>query len=67
MRKGIGRLLLDVCLAEAREAGIRTMMCQSTLPAEAFYATAGFRRIGLVEVETGPGVLLPAVEMQRSF
>ena len=34
------------------------MMCQSTLPAEPFYASAGFRRIGLIEVEMGPGVLL---------
>ena len=67
LRKGIGRLLLDVCLAEAREAGIRTMMCQSTLPAEPFYAAAGFRRIGLIEIEMGPGVRLPAVAMQRSF
>ena len=58
VRKGVGRLLLDVCLVEARDAGIRTMMCQSTLPAEAFYASAGFRRIGLIEVEMGPGVLL---------
>jgi GNAT superfamily N-acetyltransferase len=67
LRKGIGRLLLDVCLTEAREAGIRTMMCQSTLPAEPFYAAAGFRRIGLIEIEMGPGVRLPAVAMQRSF
>jgi GNAT superfamily N-acetyltransferase len=67
VRKGVGRLPLDVCLAEARDAGIRTMMCQSTLPAEPFYAGASFRRIGLIEVKMGLGVLLPAVEMQRSL
>ena len=33
------------CLAEAWDAGISTMMCQSTLPAEPFYRSAGFRRI----------------------
>jgi hypothetical protein len=43
------------------------MMCQSTLPAEPFYAGAGFGRIGLIEVKMGLGVLLPAVEMQRSL
>jgi GNAT superfamily N-acetyltransferase len=65
LRKGIARLLLEQCLAEARAAGVRTMMCQSTLPAEPFYAAAGFRRIGVIEIEMAPGVLLPAVEMQR--
>jgi N-acetylglutamate synthase-like GNAT family acetyltransferase len=65
LRKGVARLLLEHCLAEARAAGIHTMMSQSTLPAEKFYAAAGFRRIGPIEVEMGPGVVLPAVEMQR--
>jgi GNAT superfamily N-acetyltransferase len=67
VRKGVGRALLDVCLAGARDAGVRTVMCQSTLPAEPFYAAAGFRRIRVIEVEMGPGVLLAAVEMQRSL
>jgi N-acetylglutamate synthase-like GNAT family acetyltransferase len=67
LRKGVARLLLEHCLAEARAAGIRVMMSQSTLPAEQFYAAAGFRRIGPIEVEMGPGVVLPAVEMQRQL
>jgi GNAT superfamily N-acetyltransferase len=65
LRKGVARLLLEHCLAEARAAGIHIMMSQSTLPAEKFYAAAGFRPIGPIEVEMGPGVVLPAVEMQR--
>jgi GNAT superfamily N-acetyltransferase len=64
LRKGVARLLLEHCLAEARAAGIRVMMSQSTLPAEQFYAAAGFRRVGPIMVEMGPGVILPAVEMQ---
>ena len=64
LRKGVARLLLEHCLAEARSAGIQVMMSQSTLPAEQFYAAAGFRRIGAITVEMGPGAVLPAVEMQ---
>ena len=64
MRKGVARSLLRRCLEEASAAGFRTMMCQSTLPAEGFYRSAGFRRLGIVEVELGPALLLPAVEMR---
>lgn len=67
LRKGIARLLLDRCLSEATTAGFRLMMSQSTLPAEKFYAAAGFRRVRPIEVEMGPGILLPAVEMQREL
>jgi hypothetical protein len=39
-------------------------MSQSTLPAEAFYASAGFRRLGVIDVEMVSGVVLPAIEMR---
>lgn len=65
LRKGIARLLLDRCLAEAEASGIRTMMSQSTMPAEQFYTAAGFVRVRTIEVEIGPGVFLPAIEMRR--
>jgi GNAT superfamily N-acetyltransferase len=64
LRRGVGRRLLDHCIDEARRSGISIMMSQSTLPAEPFYASAGFRRLGLIDVAMAPGVVLPAVEMQ---
>ena len=64
LRRGAARRLLDHCVDEARRLGVRTMMCQSTLPAEAFYAAAGFRRLGVIDVQMGPGVVLPAIEMR---
>lgn len=64
MLKGVARSLLRRCLEEASAAGVQTMMCQSTLPAEGFYRSAGFRRLGIVEVELGPNLVLPAVEMR---
>ncbi len=65
LRKGVARLLMERCLAEAHGAGARLMRCQSTLPGERFYASAGFRRIRPIEVAMGPGVTLPAIEMER--
>ncbi|WP_047147794.1 GNAT family N-acetyltransferase [Aquamicrobium sp. LC103] len=67
VRMGIARLLLDRCLAEAHATGARLMKSQSTLSGERFYAAAGFRRIGEVEVEFAPGIILPAIEMERAL
>ena len=67
LRRGVARRLLDHCLKEATAAGIRIMRSQSTLPAERFYAGAGFRRVRLIDVDMGNGVLLPAVEMEREL
>ena len=64
LRRGVAGRLLQHCLGEARRTGIRTMMSQSTLPAEQFYASAGFQRVGIVQVEMAPGLILPAIEMR---
>ena len=64
LRLGVARRLLEHCLREAAEAGVKTMMSQSTLPAETFYASAGFRSVGQVEVEMAPGLILPAIDMR---
>jgi GNAT superfamily N-acetyltransferase len=64
LRKGIARMLLDRCIAEAATAGMKLMKSQATLPAEPFYAAAGFRRVGLIEVKMGDATL-PAVDMER--
>lgn len=64
-RKGIARMLLDRCLVEATAAGMHLMKSQATLTGEPFYAAAGFRRVGMIEVEMGPGNMLPAVDMER--
>lgn len=67
LRKGVAQALLQHCLREAASAGVKTMKSQSTLPAEPFYAAAGFRRVRPIEVEMGTGVMLPAVEMERAL
>lgn len=65
-RKGIARLLLMRCLADAARAGVGRMKCQSTLPGEAFYASAGFRRLQVRDAEIASGIYLPVVDMERA-
>ena len=64
LRKGVARALLDRCLHDAAKAGATLMKSQSTLPAERFYASAGFRRVGPIEVQVGQ-TAMPAIDMER--
>jgi len=66
-RKGVAKLILERCFAEATAAGARIMHSRSTLPAESFYAAAGFRQIGMIDVKLSSGIVLPAIEMEREL
>ena len=65
-RQGVAHRLLDHCLAEAARSGAKVMRSQATLPAEPFYAKAGFRRVRTVEVQIGPATI-PAIDMERAL
>ncbi|MGE0503653.1 MAG: GNAT family N-acetyltransferase [Rhizobiaceae bacterium] len=67
LRKGLAKMLLDRCVAEAAAAGLKALQAQSTLLAEPFYAAAGFRRIGRGRARMGPEASLPVVEMERKL
>ncbi|MBO6724939.1 MAG: GNAT family N-acetyltransferase [Rhizobiaceae bacterium] len=67
LRRGLARQLIERCLNEARERGVRLIKVQSTLHAERFYASAGFRSVGPIDVTIGPGIMLPAVGMELYF
>ena len=65
LRRGLARLLLDHCLQEAKARGATLMKSQATLPAEKFYASAGFRTLRPIEVRMGPDIVLPALDMEQ--
>ena len=67
VRQGIGRALLTHAMAEARRAGLSRLDCQSTLTAEPFYRACGFRSLGRIEVPLGPGIVFPAIAMERAL
>ena len=63
-RQGIGAALLTRCFHDAKSAGIHTLHCYSTLNAEPFYHTHGFRAVEAINVPMGANIFFPAVLMQ---
>jgi GNAT superfamily N-acetyltransferase len=66
-RRGIGRMLLDACVAAARAAGFSRLMLVSTLPGEPLYRAYGFEAIEAMEVALPDGVIVPCIRMGRSI
>lgn len=68
LRKGIAAAIMAEVLGAARIAGVRRMECLSTRTAVPFYAAQGFVVMGAeVDVPLGPGIVFPAVPMQRQL
>ncbi|MGP6088036.1 GNAT family N-acetyltransferase [Antarctobacter jejuensis] len=65
VRRGVGRMLLDHIMAEARAEGLAALHCISTRTAEPFYAAMGFEAEGATEVTLRGGIAFPAVAMRR--
>lgn len=65
VRRGIGRAIMERIFADAGGAGITHLTCLSTRTAVPFYEAMGFRTVGPVEVPLRPGIVFPAVRMQR--
>ncbi len=63
LRRGVGTALLGRCIEEAGVAGVRRLECLSSLVAERFYASAGFRPVGSRSVILAPGVQFDSVVM----
>lgn len=63
LRRGVGSTLLGRSIAEARVAGVRRLECLSSLVAEGFYASAGFRAVGRRSVILAPGVQFDSIVM----
>lgn len=67
VRSGLGRTILQRCLADMRKAGAHEAESLSTLMAEPFYASQGFGRVGVETVRLGGDVDFPAVKMRRAL
>lgn len=65
LRRGIGGAILDLSMAGARAVGCTEMECDSSLPAERFYAAHGFVRLGMRDVMIGGAYRFPVVRMRR--
>jgi N-acetylglutamate synthase-like GNAT family acetyltransferase len=66
-RRGLGRLLFDRCLADARGVGFRRLELMATLPGEPLYRALGFAAEERVELALPDGVHVSLVRMSRAI
>ena len=64
LRHGVGRMLYERCEADARAARFTRFEAWASLNGEAFYASLGFKRLGLIETPMSRGVMFPAIRME---
>ena len=67
VRQGIGRMLMDRVISEARAAGVEWLDCLSTRTAVPFYRALGFRDVRARDLALGPGIGFPVVRMVRDL
>ncbi|HEV7651791.1 MAG TPA: GNAT family N-acetyltransferase [Actinophytocola sp.] len=63
-RRGLGRAILDRCVAAAREEGYRSLVLMATLPGEPLYRAFGFREVRRTEVPLPDGTTIGGVSME---
>ena len=63
-RRGLGRAILDRCVAAARVAGYRSLVLMATLPGEPFYRAYGFREVRRTDVVLADGTVIGGVSME---
>lgn len=66
LRRGVGRLILDLCEAEARAVGFDRAELVATLGGEPLYRAAGYQEIKRFEDDRG-GAPVPLVRMGKSL
>ena len=64
-RRGIGRLVLSLCEAAAREEGFRSLELVATVAGEPLYLACGFSVIERIDVPTSKGVTVPCARMTK--
>ena len=67
IRRGVGRYLITIAEAAARNAGFKTMELGATLPGEPLYRTAGYEEYGREESLAANGATNVIVKMRKSL
>ena len=66
LRRGVGRLILDLCESEARSAGFDRAELVATMGGEPLYSAAGYQEIERFEDDRG-GAPVPLVRMGKTL
>lgn len=64
-RRGVGRMILDVCEAAARAAGFTRAEMMATLAGEPLYRACGYTTIERVDKMNASGVPVPGLRMGK--
>ena len=65
-RRGVGRLILELCEAAARAAGFKRLELMATLSGRALYSRCGYADLEAVEDDRG-GAAVPLVRMGKAI
>lgn len=66
-RRGVGRLILEVCENAAREAGFRSVELMATMSGEPLYKACGYQEIQRITAASRDGVDVPGVRMGKQL
>lgn len=64
-RRGIGRLIINLCETKAREEGFTRYELMATLSGEPLYRSCGYTPIEHQDVATSGGVTVPLIKMGK--
>jgi len=67
IRRGVGRQILDLCEAAAREEGFRRTELGATAGGEPLYRACGYQEIERMEVPTPGGLTVPITRMGKAL
>ncbi|MGI9421473.1 MAG: GNAT family N-acetyltransferase [Geminicoccaceae bacterium] len=65
--KGVGRTIIDRCVADARLAGLSRFECNSSLNAVDFYKHLGFKEVRPIDIPLGKHLIMPSLLMERTL
>lgn len=66
-RRGIGRLIIELCENAARAAGFSRTRLMATLSGEPLYLACGYRPTERVEVPTAKDITVPLIRMEKDI
>jgi len=66
-RRGIGRMIMDLCEGKARDEGFKTCQLMATLSGEPLYRVCGYTPVVYEDVPTSLGVSVPLIKMEKSL
>ena len=66
-RRGIGRLILERCEREARDAGFRKVELMAMLSGHAMYLRSGYRDVEEVPAKLEDGTPYPLIKMEKQL